>query len=326
MARRRRRRIPGLLHMYIHTMEMSPYPGAGAAGGRPAARPGARRRPPAAHADAHRRAVRPLPRRGHLATSAAIVADRKFLEREGAAQLLHALPLPRLPLQDLRRDVPGPARSRRWRRPTSWRATLPEELLRIEVPPMADWARGRSCRCGCTCSCASGCGSEIIDEPLPDDPRALLRHHGDAALRQGRRPRGHRRRRPRPTSSARLFREAVARVPDTRYLFNNTCLDILAVAAEMLDGEIEYRQRRLRRGLRAPAPRRSSSTTTCPTTSRGAGCSRPATRSARCCSSRASVEEAEAVYRADLGPGRHAQPALPAPRQRLEPARATTSA
>ena len=42
----------------------------------------------------------------------------------------------------------------------------------------------------------------------------------------------------------RLFREAYARVPDTRYLFNNTCLDALAVAAEMLDGEIEYRHGR----------------------------------------------------------------------------------
>ena len=32
------------------------------------------------------------------------------------------------------------------------------------------------------------------------------------------------------------------RVPDTRYVFNNTCLDILAVAAEMLKGELEYRK------------------------------------------------------------------------------------
>ena len=44
-----------------------------------------------------------------------------------------------------------------------------------------------------------------------------------------------------PPEQRRLFRDAVARVPDTRYLFNNTCLDILAVAAEMLDGEIAYR-------------------------------------------------------------------------------------
>jgi tetratricopeptide (TPR) repeat protein len=40
----------------------------------------------------------------------------------------------------------------------------------------------------------------------------------------------------------RLFAVAVERVPDSRYLFNNTCRDILAVAAAMLDGELEYRK------------------------------------------------------------------------------------
>jgi tetratricopeptide (TPR) repeat protein len=39
-----------------------------------------------------------------------------------------------------------------------------------------------------------------------------------------------------------LFEAAVQRVPPTRYVFNNTCLDILAVAAEMLNGELEYRK------------------------------------------------------------------------------------
>jgi tetratricopeptide (TPR) repeat protein len=37
------------------------------------------------------------------------------------------------------------------------------------------------------------------------------------------------------------FNAAVVQVPETRYLFNNQALDILAVAAAMLDGEIEYR-------------------------------------------------------------------------------------
>jgi hypothetical protein len=31
-------------------------------------------------------------------------------------------------------------------------------------------------------------------------------------------------------------------VPETRTVYNNTCRDILAVAAEMLNGEIEYRK------------------------------------------------------------------------------------
>jgi tetratricopeptide (TPR) repeat protein len=34
----------------------------------------------------------------------------------------------------------------------------------------------------------------------------------------------------------------VPHVPGTRYVFNNTCLDILAVAAEMMYGELEYRK------------------------------------------------------------------------------------
>ena len=39
-----------------------------------------------------------------------------------------------------------------------------------------------------------------------------------------------------------LFEAAVKRVADTRYIFNNTCLDILDVAREMMLGEIEYRK------------------------------------------------------------------------------------
>ncbi len=38
------------------------------------------------------------------------------------------------------------------------------------------------------------------------------------------------------------FEAAVSRVPESRYLFNNQALDILAIAAEMLYGELEYRK------------------------------------------------------------------------------------
>ena len=65
---------------------------------------------------------------------------------------------------------------------------------------------------------------------------------------------------------------------------------------------------------------RSSSTTGCPTTSRGAGCSRPGTPTARCCSSRAGWRGRGRVPRRPR-PGRHPGPGLPAPWQRLEPAR-----
>ena len=39
-----------------------------------------------------------------------------------------------------------------------------------------------------------------------------------------------------------LFLAARNKVPDSRLLHNNTCIDLLAIAEEMLDGEIEYRK------------------------------------------------------------------------------------
>jgi tetratricopeptide (TPR) repeat protein len=38
------------------------------------------------------------------------------------------------------------------------------------------------------------------------------------------------------------FYSALERVPESRMLFNNTCRDILAVAEEMMNGEVEYRK------------------------------------------------------------------------------------
>ncbi|KAJ5697662.1 hypothetical protein N7488_011346 [Penicillium malachiteum] len=39
-----------------------------------------------------------------------------------------------------------------------------------------------------------------------------------------------------------LYREAAGRVPESRLAFPNKCVDVLGVAAAMLDGEIEYRR------------------------------------------------------------------------------------
>ncbi len=39
---------------------------------------------------------------------------------------------------------------------------------------------------------------------------------------------------------------AYARIPESRYLFNNTSRDILAIAVAMLDGEIAYREATIR--------------------------------------------------------------------------------
>ena len=95
-------------------------------------------------------------------------ADRKYLEREGRDEFLLALSLPRLPLQDLRRDVSGTARAA-LEAADELIATLPEETAADRGAADGRLGSRGSCRCGCTCWCASASGSEIVDEPLPAD-------------------------------------------------------------------------------------------------------------------------------------------------------------
>jgi tetratricopeptide (TPR) repeat protein len=229
---------PGLLHMYVHTMEMSPYPERAM----PAADQLRDLVPDAGH-------LRHMPthidvlcgRYGDVVTwnERAIEADRKFLEREGA---LNFYTLYRC--HDYHFKIYGALflgqMEAALEAADELAATLSEELLRIEVPPMADWAEG-FLPMRLHVLVRFGRWREIIDEPLPADAElyctttAMLHYAkgvSHAALGEVAHAREHRR----------LFREAVARVPESRYLFNNTCLDILAVAAEMLDGEIAYRE------------------------------------------------------------------------------------
>jgi tetratricopeptide (TPR) repeat protein len=97
-----------------------------------------------------------------------------------------------------------------------------------------------------------------------------------------------------------LFRRAVARVPETRTLFNNTCRDILAIAAAMLDGELEYRRGEY--DLAFASLRRSIELDDHLPYDEPWGWMQP-TRHAygALLLEQGRVEEAEAVYRADLG-------------------------
>jgi tetratricopeptide (TPR) repeat protein len=119
-------------------------------------------------------------------------------------------------------------------------ATIPEALLRIKEPDMANFLE----------SLVSmkqhvyirfGRWQEIIDEPLPDDQEqycytTAILHYAKAIAYAATGNIGE------AEAEAALFEASRARVPDKRYLFNNPCLDVLAVAAEMMYGEIEYRK------------------------------------------------------------------------------------
>lgn len=229
---------PGLLHLHIHVLEMSPEP-------EKALRSADKLRhlvPDAGH-------LRHMPTHidaqcGHyynvvVSNSEAIEADNKHVERDGKmnfralsrAHNFHFKLYGAMFLGQYQAAIDAA---------NGMADTIPEALLRVESPPMADWLEGYVAM-KMHAPIRFGKWQDIIDEALPEDQElycstTAMLHYGkglshavlqnvDAAEQEKQR-----------------FVAAVARVPATRTLFNNTCLDILGVAAEMLNGEIEYRK------------------------------------------------------------------------------------
>jgi tetratricopeptide (TPR) repeat protein len=229
---------PGILHFYIHLMEMSPQPEVAQAA-----------------ADALRSLV---PDAGHLVhmpthidvlvgdyarvisdNEAAIAADDRFVAAVGA---LNFYTLYRA--HDHHFRIYGAMfagrRTVALEAAAALEAALPEELLRVEAPPMADWLES-FVGMRLHVLVRFGMWDELIAEPLPQDPALYcvtnaLTHYakGVALAATGQ------------LASAQHQQQqletAIARVPASRYLFNNTALDILAIAVAMLDGEVAYRR------------------------------------------------------------------------------------
>src|SRR5262249_60876380 len=116
------------------------------------------------------------------------------------------------------------------------RATLPEELLRVETPPMADWLEG-FVPMKMHALIRFGRWQDIIAEPLPADqalyrvPTAMTHYAKGIALAATGDLDG-------AGEQRRLFQAAAGRVPDSRTVFNNTSLAILAIAAPMLPADL----------------------------------------------------------------------------------------
>jgi tetratricopeptide (TPR) repeat protein len=229
---------PGVLHMYLHAMEMSPHP-------ERALRAADQLRglvPDAGHLQHMPTHIDVLC--GHyrdvvVSNDSAIAADRKFLEREGPLNFYslyrcHNYHFKLYGAMFLGQLEPALAAA------AEMIVTLPEELLTTANPPMADWLEG-FVPMKLHVLVRFGRWQEIVDEPFPENRElfcvttAMLHYaKGVAHAARGAIPEAEQQRS--------LFREALALVPETRYVFNNTCLDILAIASEMLDGEIEYRK------------------------------------------------------------------------------------
>ncbi|MCX8226646.1 MAG: tetratricopeptide repeat protein [Sulfitobacter sp.] len=222
----------GLLHMYIHLMEMSPTP-------EKALR----------HGDALSTLV---PDAGHLLhmpthidvlcgdymnvvlrNDAAIKADRKFLAHEGAENFYSVYRCHNYHFKIYGAMFLGQP-SKALEAAEELICTLPADTLR----PMADWFEG-FIPMKQHVLIRFGRWQDILAQELPKDEDlysvtlAMMRYARTVALANTRQI-------AEAEVEKALFYGALDQVPDSRMLFNNTCRDILKVAEQMMLGELAY--------------------------------------------------------------------------------------
>lgn len=231
------RRHPGVLHLYLHTMEMSATP----QDALPAADLLRGLVPDAGHLQhmpSHIDVLCGNYRDSVVSNLAAVQVDRRFVEREGPLNFYSLYRAHNLHFVVYSAMFEGNSRAA-FAAADELAAQLTPELLAIESPPMADWLEA-FVPLRTHVLVRFGRWDDLIAEPLPDDAELYcstvatihygrgVAHAAKGNLNQARAERD-------------AFAEAYGRIPDSRYLFNNTVLDILAIAAAMLDGEIAYR-------------------------------------------------------------------------------------
>ncbi|MEU5520536.1 hypothetical protein ABZ759_07480 [Streptomyces sp. NPDC047860] len=231
-------RHPGILHMYIHLMEMSPTPEAAltVADRLRGAVPDAGH---LHHMPSHLEVLCGDYRRVVSDNTAAIAADEKYLQRAGAMNFYTLYRVHNIHFKIYGAMFAGQSKIA-LDAAAQLEATVPEKLIRVQSPPMADWLEG-FLGMRVHVLIRFGRWDDILALPFPDDQdlycvtTSLLHYARGVALSATG-----------ATDAAeaerRSFRAAVDRVPASRMLFNNTCQDILAIASAMLDGELAYRK------------------------------------------------------------------------------------
>jgi tetratricopeptide (TPR) repeat protein len=231
---------PGVLHLYLHAMEMSSHPEQAL----PAADLLRGLVPDAGHLQhmpSHIDVLCGDYRSSIVANQTAVAADRQFVARQGPLNFYSLYRAHDLHFVVYSAMFDGQS-AVALQAADELAGQLGPELLAIESPPMADWLEA-FVPLRIHVLIRFGRWAELTAAPLPDDvalycTTAATVHYGRgvayAALGRLDEARAERA----------AFTAAVARVPDTRYLFNNTSRDILAVAAAMLGGEIAYREGR----------------------------------------------------------------------------------
>jgi len=229
---------PGLLHLYVHLMEMSPTPQA------------------ALKAADRLREI--MPDGGHLVhmpthidvlcgnyrdvvvyNQKAVAADRKYLERAGPLNIYsmyrnHNYHFVIYGAMFLGQYTPAIEAAQ------ELIDTTPEDLLRIPSPPMADFVEAFLAMKQHVLV-RFGKWREIIDQDLPADAELYcsttammlyartVAHSALGNVADAERERD-------------AFLAAKARVPESRRVHNNTVRDLLEIAEAMMNGELEYRR------------------------------------------------------------------------------------
>jgi tetratricopeptide (TPR) repeat protein len=229
---------PGLLHFYVHLMEMSPHPEIALPAGELL-----RELVPDAghllHMPTHLDVLCGDYRQVVSSNSRAIAADNRFAAANGE---MNVYTLYRV--HDYHFKIYGAMFLGQSQvaldTAEQLAASIPEALLRIDRPAMADLLEAfvpmRQ-----HVLIRFGRWQEIIDTQLPADRElycattaVIAYSRGVALAATGNIARAE--------EARDEFVAATARIPESRTLFNNTCADILKIAAAMLDGEICYRK------------------------------------------------------------------------------------
>ena len=229
---------PGVLHLYLHTMEMSAHP----EDALPAADLLRGLVPDAGHLEhmpSHIDVLCGEYRASVQANQSAVQADRRFVEREGPLNFYSLYRAHDLHFIVYSAMFAGQSEVA-LQAADELAGQLTEELLSIESPPMADWLEA-FVPLRVHVLIRFGRWDELIAEPLPADTELYCTttatiHYGRGVAHAARG------RLAQAAAERAAFTAAYARIPESRYLFNNTSRDILAVAAAMLDGEIAYRE------------------------------------------------------------------------------------
>jgi tetratricopeptide (TPR) repeat protein len=234
------REHPMILHLYLHTMEMSATP----QDALPAADLLRNLVPDAGHLvhmPSHIDVLCGNYRDSVVSNLSAVQVDRCFVDREGPLNFYSLYRAHNLHFVVYSAMFEGSS-AIALQAADELSAQLSPELLAIESPPMADWLEA-FVPLRIHVLVRFGRWDELIAQPLPEDAdlycsTAATIHYGRgvAHAAKGQLPQAH--------AERDAFTQAYTRIPDTRYLFNNTARDILAIAGAMLDGEIDYREGR----------------------------------------------------------------------------------